>query len=127
MAIRELHHTHRLAVALRIGHAEVARRPLLDVAALLVPDQRHRPALQPAEPGHESGVVRPSAIAVELEEVLEDPLDVVERVRTVLVARQLDGAPDLGIGGLGLDPVELSLQPLELAREACAAKEIEAA
>ena len=46
---------------------------------------------------------------MQLEEVLEDPLDVVERVRPVLVARQLDRAPDLLVGRLGLDPVELAL------------------
>ena len=64
---------------------------------------------------------------MQLEPVVQDPVDVVERVRPVLVPGQLDLVPDLLVGRLGLDPVELALQPLELAGEARAAQEIESA
>ena len=50
MPVGELHHAHRLPVALRVGHAELPLRPLLRVAALLVTDQGHRPAVQLADP-----------------------------------------------------------------------------
>src|SRR5947209_10171845 len=46
----------------------------------------------------------------------------VERVRPVGMAGELDGAPDLRVGRLGLDPVELPLKALQLARELRAAQ-----
>ena len=64
VALGERHHAHRLPVALRIRHAEVAFRPLLQVAALLVADHRHRPVLELAEPAHERRVVAAPAVAV---------------------------------------------------------------
>ena len=47
--IGERHRTHGLAVALRIGHAEVALRPLLQVAALLMPDEHDRSPVELAD------------------------------------------------------------------------------
>ena len=43
-----------------------------------------------------------AAVAVQLDPVVEHPLDVVERVRPLLVAGELDRAPDLLVGRLGL-------------------------
>ena len=54
------------------------------------PTSDDRAAVELPEPGHDRVVVRAAAVAVQLEEVVEDPLDVVERVRPVLVARELD-------------------------------------
>src|SRR5262249_24826568 len=51
-----------------------------------------------------------TAIPVELEEVLEDALDVIERVRPVLVARELDRLPDLLGTRIGSDLIELLLE-----------------
>src|SRR5262249_43314090 len=48
---------------------------------------------------------------------------VVERVRTLVVPRELDGAPDLLVGRLLADPVELALQAVQLARELRAAEQ----
>ena len=59
--------------------------PLLDVAALLVTDEGDSPAVELPEPGDDRAVVGARAVAVQLEPVLEDPRDVVERVRPVLV------------------------------------------
>jgi len=61
-------------------------------------------------------IVRAAAVAVQLDPIVEEPVDVVERVRTFLVSRQLDGAPDLLVRRRGLDAFELALQLLELAR-----------
>src|SRR5215204_4130441 len=78
-----------------------------------------------------SATVRPSslptpvAVAVQLEPVVEHPPDVVEGVGALLVPRELDLVPDLLVGRLGLDPVELPLQALELTGEASAAQEVE--
>ena len=68
-----------------------------------------------------------TAIAVQLEEVVEDPLDVVERVRPVGMARELDRLPDLLGARLLLELVELILEPLELACELRTAQELHAA
>ena len=78
-------------------------------------------------PGHDRVVVHPAAIAVQLEEVVEDPLDVVERVRPLLVAGELDPLPDLLVGRVVLQPLELPLQALELGREPRAAQQLDAA
>src|SRR5205807_9860843 len=104
---------------------EVPLGPLADVAALLVAEERHGPAGKTPEPRHDRGVVRAVAVAVQLDEVLEEPLDVVQGVRAVGMARELDGAPDLvrGRPGLGREPLELPLEALELARDPGAAEE----
>jgi hypothetical protein len=62
-------------------------------------------------------VVHPAAVAVELEPVLEDPLDVVQRVRALLVAGEQDAAPDLLVGRVLAEAFELPLEALELGRE----------
>ena len=80
-------------------------------------DEDDGPLAELAEAGHDRLVVRPAAIAVELEEVVEDPLHVVERVRALLVPRELDGAPDLLLARLRLQALELILKAIELAAQ----------
>src|SRR4029453_9163277 len=109
----DLHQAHPLAIALRVRHPEVAARALVEVAALLLADERDRPAAEAGEAGDERRVLGSRTVAVQLDEVLEEALHVVERVRPLRVAGEVDGSPDLLVGRLGLlDPVELSLQPL---------------
>jgi hypothetical protein len=62
---------------------------------------------------------------VQLDPVLEQALDVVERVRTVLMPRELDRLPDFLVGRRRLDAVELALELLELPGEARAAEQVE--
>ena len=121
----ELHHAHRLAVPLGRGGAEVAADALLQVAPLLVPADRHGAAVEPRQSGDDRAVVGASPVAVQLDPVLADPADVVERVRALLVAGQLDGAPDLVVARLGLHPLELALELRELALEAGPAEELQ--
>ena len=92
-ALGDLHHADRLRVALGVRHAELALEPLLDVAALLVADERDRAAVELAEAGDDRAVVGAAAVAVQLDPVVEDPSDVVERVRPVGVPGELDRAP----------------------------------
>src|SRR5262249_16430614 len=126
MPIGELHHTHRLPVTLGVRHAVVAVDPILHVTALLVPDQHDGLPAKPAEPGNDRGVVRVMAIAVQLEPVVEEPLDVIEGVRPILGPRELDRAPDLLVAGLLDEVIELLLEPLEIALEARAAEQRQA-
>ena len=85
----QLHQAERLAIALGVRHAEVAPQVLARVAAALVADHHHRLALQPRPAGHDRGVLAEQPIAVQLDEVGEDQLDVVERERTPRAARHL--------------------------------------
>src|SRR5207247_2201046 len=125
--LRELHETHRLAIALRVGHAEVAVGSFLDVATLLVPDERDGAAVESAEADDQRVIVGATAVTVQLDPVVEQPVDVVQRVWAVLMSRELDGAPDLLVGRRSLDALELALQLLELARDPRAAQQAEIA
>jgi len=123
MQLGELHHPHRLVVALRIRHPELPLHTLLGVAALLLADECDGSPIQLAEPGDHRPVVGPAAVAVQLEPVVEQPLDVVERVGPLVVAGELDGTPDVLVGGVLLDAIELPLEPLELTGQLRAAEE----
>ena len=122
----DLEDSDRLQVALRIGHAELALEALLDVAALLVTDQCDRSAVERAETRDQGSVVRPAAVAVQLDPIGQDPRDVVERVRTVGVPRQLDRAPDRLVARIQREPLQLALQPRRLARDPHSAQERQA-
>ena len=79
-----------------------------------------------SEPGDHRRVVAVRPVAVELEPVLEQALDVVQRVRPIRVPRELDGAPDVLVARIGDEPVELLLQALELTGDTRAAEKRQA-
>ena len=84
-----LHQAQRLAVALRVRHAEVALDVLLGVAALLVPDHHHRLPVEARPAADDRRIVAEQAVAVQLDEVGEDRREVVERVRAPRMPRHL--------------------------------------
>ena len=84
-----LHEPERLAVSLRVRHAEVAAQVVLHVAALLVPDHHDGPAVEPRPPPDDRLVVAVAPVAPELEPVGEYAVDVVERVGTARMAGDL--------------------------------------
>src|SRR5919201_2546019 len=79
VSLGERHHAHRLAIPLGMSRAEVAVDAVLDVAALLVADQGDRPSVEATEARDDCMVVRTHAIPVQLDPVVEQPLDIVER------------------------------------------------
>ena len=87
------HETQRLAVALRLRAAEVARDTFAQVGALFLGDHRHRAAADPSEAAYDGPVVAEHAVAVQLDEAVHERVDVGERRRTVHVARQLHALP----------------------------------
>src|SRR5690606_486511 len=97
-ALGHLHQTAGLAVALWLGHAEVAAHLLLHVAALLMADDHDRTAVQPGDASDNGSVVGKVTVAVQLFEVGEDVLDVVQRVGTLGVTRHLGHLPARQIG-----------------------------
>jgi hypothetical protein len=119
----ELHEPQRLAVALGVGHAEVAREVLLGVAAALVADDHHALAVEPREAADDGAVVAEGAVAVQLHPVGEREPQVVEREGAPRVAghlHALDGREvavdlDAQVGELALQRGELGVH-VELLR-----------
>src|SRR6185503_7937182 len=101
----------------------LAVEPLLDVAALLMADERDRSAVDLAETGDERPVVRAAAVAVQLHPVVDEALHVVERVRPLGVTRELDRPPDRLVGRVLLKALELFLEALRLTVDARTAKQ----
>ena len=77
----ELHQPERLAVALRVRHAEVALDVLLGVAPLLVPDHHHRVPARRAHPPTIAGSSMYKPVAVELDEIGEDGAEIIQGIR----------------------------------------------
>jgi hypothetical protein len=66
---------------------------LAGVAPFLLAQDHHRPPLQLGQPANQRGVVGEESVAVQLEKLVEDQPDVVERIRTLGVTRKLDSFP----------------------------------
>ena len=109
--LRLAHESQRLAIPLGMGHAEVAVEVLLHVPALLLADDHDRAPVEAAPTAHDRTVVAEIPVAVELDPVLEHPLDVVEGVRPTRVTRDLNLLDGLQV------VVRLFLQLLELASQ----------
>ncbi len=105
---REAHLAQRLAVSLGVRTAEVERHALLRRATLPVPDEQEPPLPDPREPGQDCLVVAEHLVAVELDEVVQDLLDVVGDDGSVRVARDVDPLPGR----------QVRVDPLDLGREA---------
>ena len=104
----QLHDPEGLAVPLGVHLAEVALDPLAGRPALLMADDGHGRALVEGEAGHDRRVVGEAAVAVDLQEILGQGLDIVQGIGPLRVAGDLD---DLGRGQIGLDlgPFRLDL------------------
>src|SRR5207302_6809018 len=88
-------------------------------AALLVSDETDGAPVEAADAGDDRRIVGTRAVAVQLDPVLEQPLDVVQRVRPVLVPGELDLLPDVvPRERLGAQELDLFLHPLDLAVDA---------
>ena len=80
---------------------------------LLVADEDDASAAQGAQPAHDGLVVAAQPVAAQLDEVGQHVGDVVEGLRPVLVARELDRLPGAGASRVAqrLEPL---LDPLDL-------------
>ena len=68
------------------------------VAPALDADDHDRFVVQPRRPANDGGVVGKEAVAVQLGEVSEHPLDVIERIGAMRVPRNLHLLPRAEIG-----------------------------
>jgi hypothetical protein len=88
-----LHQAQRLAVALGPAHAEVAQAPLLGVTALLVAQHHAGVAVESREAADDRQVVGEVPVAMQLDEIREDLVDVIQRVGTLRMAGDLGDLP----------------------------------
>ena len=78
--------------------AVVALLAFLERATLVLADDEHLLVFQFRETGHDGPVVAEGPVAVQLDELVKDQFDVVERLRTLFVPRQvLDDAPGIEV------------------------------
>src|SRR5204863_4392044 len=115
--IGELHRTHRLPIALGVGHPEASVHTLVSVTAFLVTDHHDRPTAESAEARDDRGVVPVVAISVQLEPVVDQPPNIVEGMGPVFLPGEQDRMPDLLVARLRNDSVELLLEAPEVALE----------
>ena len=88
-----LHQALRLAVALGLRAAEIASDAAFQVGALLLGDDRHLAAIDAPDAAHDSAVVGERAVAMQLDEIIEQGSDVIQRRRPLGVARELHALP----------------------------------
>ena len=88
-----LHQAQRFPIALGFRHPEVAKQLLLGIAAFLLADDHHGTIVEPGGPGHDGVIVAIGAVAVQFFEIREQALDVIERVGTLGMPRQLHAFP----------------------------------
>ena len=94
----ELHHTKRLAVALRARVAEVPEDLLFGVPPLLMPDNGDVASSIVAEAADDGVIVGEPAIAVQFVEAGEQPLHIVERVGAVGMPGDENALPGREVG-----------------------------
>ena len=85
-----LHQAQRLSVALRVRRTEVAVDLILCVCALFDGDDRHRAAAERRDAADDRGVIRKTAVAVQLNEIRENILNEAEAARASLAASKLN-------------------------------------
>ena len=104
----QLHEAERLAVSLRVRHAEIALEILLGVPPLLVPDHHHRDAGQPGPAPDDRRIVAVQPVSVKLDEVGKDGAQVIERVWPACMTRHLHplhwGQVHVDLGSEGIEP-----------------------
>ena len=112
------HQAHGLAVAFRTRHTEVAVLAFLGVAAFLVADDHHALAVEPGQTADDGGIVRIITVAMQLFEIGKQVLDIIQRIGTLRVARNLRNLPrrELGVNILG-QRLALLLQSADLIRD----------
>ena len=87
------HEAQALAVPLRLRATEIALDAVLQIAALFLGDHRDRLVADPANARDDRAVVAEPAIAVELDEPVDNTIDVVARRGPVHIARELHAFP----------------------------------
>ena len=95
---RQMHGSHRLAIALGVGVAVVAEVPFLERLAFLVSDDENLVGVEFCPARANRPIVAEGLVAMQLDELLENQFEVVGRHGAIGVPRDLDGFPRLQVG-----------------------------
>ena len=127
--LRQTHDSHRLAITLGMGAAEVALDVLLHVAPFLVGDDDAANPVQRGQTARHGAVIAEGAVPVQFDEVAEAQPQVIQGVGSLWMARDFHTIPGAEIGvnlsfGLGQVRgdaadlrVEIDLLPVQMALE----------
>jgi hypothetical protein len=115
-----------LAIALRLSHSKIVLEARLRIAALLMADDDDRSPTETRKAAKDGIVIHELAIARELDEFVEQPRDIIEKVRPVGMTRDLRLLPriEMGIDVLKL-LVRLLAQLADFLADSCAARGFE--
>src|SRR5260370_3083783 len=89
----QLHHSQRFPVAFRLRLAEVSNQTLLRVTSFLMANNRHGPSVKFAKPGNDRLVVSITTVAMQFDKFRKEKSDKIQRIRTLLVTRDLRTLP----------------------------------
>ena len=92
----------RLAVSFRMGEAEVAGVAFLERLAFLMPDDHHLVGVELGPAGANRPIVAEELVAVQLDELVEDQLEVIGGHGPIGMPGHLDDLPRLEVG---VDPL----------------------
>src|SRR5690554_648551 len=90
ISIGELHHAHRLSIALGMRHSKITSHLLADRSALLLSDHRDVMTAKLRKARDDGGVVSEEAISMQLGKILKERLEMIEKIRSIGMAAQLD-------------------------------------
>ena len=111
----QLHLGHRLAIAFRMGAAEVAGVPLLERFAFLVAHDHDLVAVELGEAGADGPIVAEELVAVQLDELVEHQVQIVGGHGPVGMPGDLDRLPRLQLAvDLLLQIGQLAAKPADL-------------
>jgi len=85
----------RLSIAFGVCHAAVPVDGFPQVPPLLVADNRYRYPIDKGNAAYQRGVVAEAAVAVQLDEVIKNHIDIIEGARTVVVPGEFNLPPYL--------------------------------
>ena len=86
---RELHRAQSLSIPFGLWHPKISHLPLLRVAPFLMPNRRDRHSVKARKATDDRRVVGITTVAMNFDEVFEQPLDEIQRVRPIRMARKL--------------------------------------
>jgi hypothetical protein len=91
--LRDSHFTHRFPITFRVSAAEMTSRSLFVRAAFLMPQDKHFEAIEFSETGKHGTVVAEMFVTMKFDKVIEGKVQIVARVRSIFVPRDLNGLP----------------------------------
>ena len=96
--VRQAHQPKRLAIALRVGRAEVTQNVFFGIVPFLRADHDDLVIAQPRQTADDGPIVGIKPVAVQFGKIGERRLQVIQRVRTLGMPRQLHSLPGSQIG-----------------------------